>query len=150
MAAMNDQFQFDPDPIYDQFPEGASNGFGPEQGFNTFVRLNDETLFTDEARQNPVIQEFLAAPFSVTYVQLKSSTRESEWFIHKPHLAMAGEVSGFSGRVDLLPDNPHKRHIGTYVINHDMTLGFRIMRSVVIEDGRQAGQIIHKEAEDGS
>ena len=137
---------FDPEELYDQFPPGAGAGFGPDEGYNTFIRLNDPSLFTEEARANPVISEFLAAPFSVTYVQFKSSYRESEWFIHKPHLAMAGEVPGIVGRVDNFPDRDP--HIGTYVINHDRTLAWRVTRSLIIEDGDQAGQIIHKE--DGS
>ena len=46
--------EFNPDDLYDQFPDGASAGFGPAQGFNRFVRLNDPTLFTEEAREDPV------------------------------------------------------------------------------------------------
>lgn len=142
---------FEPDDLYDQFPDGASNGFGPDQGYNRFVRLNDETLFTDEAREDPVIREFLDAPFSVTYAQFKSSTREAEYFIHKPGAAMAGEVSGIEGTVDLFPPQAQQRHIGTYVVNHDRTLARLIMRTMIIEDGDQAGQIIHKqETENGS
>jgi hypothetical protein len=142
-----DPEEINPNDLYDQFPSGASSGFGPEQGFNRFVRLNDPELFTEAAREDPVINEFLNAPFSVTYVQLKSSTRESEYFIHKPHLAMAGEVEGIEGSVDGFPSR--KAHIGTYVINHDRTLAFRITRAMIIEDGAQAGQIIYKEG-DGS
>jgi hypothetical protein len=145
MAGLN-QDGFNPEDIYDQFPSGADAGFGPDEGFNRFVRLNDESLFTEEARADPVIAEFLAAPFSVTYVQFKSSYRESEYFIHKPHLAMSGQVDGIVGSVDDFP--AHKPHIGTYVINHDRTLAWRVTRSLIIEDGAQAGQIIHKE--DGS
>lgn len=137
---------FDPEALYDQFPRGADAGFGPAEGYNRFVRLNDPSLFTDEARADPVIAEFLDAPFSVTYVQFKSSYRESEYFIHKPHLAMSGQVEGIEGSIDGFPAN--NPHIGTYVINHDRTLAWRVTRSLVIEDGAQAGQIIHKE--DGS
>lgn len=144
--AVPDDGGFDPDELYDQFPRGADAGFGPEQGYNRFVRLNDPDLFTDEARRNPVIREFLDAPFSVSYVQFKSSYRESEYFIHKPHLVMAGAVEGIEGSVDGFPEVAP--HIGTYVINHDRTLAFRVTRSLIIEDGAQAGQIIHKE--DGS
>ena len=141
----NGDNDFSPDDLYDQFPDGASNGYGPDDGYNTIIRLNDPELFTDEARRNPVISEFLSAPFSVSYVQLKSSTREAEWYIHKPHLAMAGEVEGIVGTVDGFPET--QRHIGTYVINHDATLARSIMRALVIEDGAQAGQMIHKEPE---
>lgn len=138
--------EFNPDDLYDQFPDGASAGFGPAQGFNRFVRLNDPTLFTEEAREDPVVREFLAAPFSVTYVQFKSSHREAEYFVHKPHRVMGGDLQGVEGAVDGFPaDSPH---IGTYVINHDRTLARAIMRALIVEDGAQAGQIIHKE--DGS
>jgi hypothetical protein len=140
---VTDGDEFDPNDLYDQFPDGASQGYGPQQGFNAFIQLNDPDLFTDEARRNPVIQEFLSAPFSVTYVQFKSSTREAEYFVHKPHLAMAGVVNGIAGSVARFPDaNPR---IGTFVINHDATLAKSIMRALVIEDGNQAGSMVHKE-----
>lgn len=135
--------EFDPNGLYDQFPDGASQGYGPGQGFNAFVQLNDPDLFTDEARRNPVIHEFLNAPFSVTYVQFKSSTREAEYFVHKPHLAMAGAVEGIAGRVARFPAGSPR--IGTFVINHDATLAKSIMRALVIEDGDQAGSMVHKE-----
>ena len=140
---VTDGDEFDPNGLYDQFPDGASQGYGPEQGFNAIIQLNDPELFTDEARRNPVIQEFLSAPFSVSYVQFKSSTREAEYFVHKPHLAMAGVVDGIVGSVSGFPaGNPH---IGTFVINHDATLAKSIMRALVIEDGDQAGSMVHKE-----
>jgi hypothetical protein len=138
---------FSPNDLYDQFPSGADNGYGPDEGYNTIVRLNDAALFTEEAQRDPVIREFLDAPFSVSFVQLKSSFREAEWFIHKPHIAMAGEVEGIVGSVDGLPDG--NRHIGTFVINHDATLAKSIMRALIIEDGAQAGQMIHKEPDAG-
>ena len=144
MVDHSDDGGFNPDELYDQFPRGADAGYGPEQGYNEFIRLNDPSLFTDAARANPIINAFLEAPFSVTYVQFKSSYRESEYFIHKPHVAMAGDVEGIEGSVDNFPRN--NPHIGTYVINHDRTLAWRVTRSLIIEDGAQAGQIIHKEA----
>src|SRR3954466_11282446 len=87
------------DTVYDQFPSGETDRFGTNEGYNTIIQLNDPGLFTEEARNNPVISEFLAAPFSVSYVQLKSSHREAEWYIHKPHLAFAGQVEGIQGTV---------------------------------------------------
>jgi hypothetical protein len=138
---------FSPNDLYDQFPSGASNGYGPDQGYNTIVRINDPELFTEAAQQDPVIREFLDAPFSISYVQLKSSFREAEWFIHKPHEVMGGEVEGIIGSVDGFPDG--NRHIGTFVINHDATLAKSIMRALIIEDGAQAGQMIHKEPDAG-
>src|SRR4029077_20457256 len=39
------------------------------------------------------------------------------------------------------------QRIGTYVMNHELTLAKSIMRALIIEDGAQAGQMIHKEPE---
>ncbi len=130
--------------LYDQFPRGDENDFGPEQGFNTWVRVNDEGLFTEEALANPAIRAFVDAPFSVNYAQFKSSHREAEWFIHKPHKAMSGQVEGIQGSVADLPEEPR---ISTLVLNHERSLAWRITRSMVVEDGAVAGQIIHKEGE---
>jgi hypothetical protein len=133
--------------LYDEFPRGAARGFGPDQGYNTWVRINDESLFTDEAKAHPAVREFLDAPFSVNFAQFKSSHREAEWFLHKPHRAMAeGGVEGILGGVADFPANPR---IATLVINHELTLAKFITRAVVIEDGAQAGQMIHKQ-DDGS
>ena len=50
-------------------PDGRDRtATGPDEGYNTIVRLNDPALFTEEAQRNPVISEFLDAPFSVSYV----------------------------------------------------------------------------------
>jgi len=142
----HDGDDLDPNDHYDQFPPGASIGGGADEGFNTLRRLNDPNLFTEEAKADPVVQAFLDAPFSVTYAQFKSSSREAEWFIHKPHRALGGRVDGIDGSVDGLdPDNPK---IGTYVINHERTLARRIIRVMVVADGEHTGQVIHKE--DGS
>ncbi len=134
---------FNEEEMYDQFPRGSTVDSGPAQGFNTFKRINDESLFTAEALADPAIRAFVDAPFSVTYLQLKSSTREAEWFLHKPHLAMAGKVKGIKGSVSgFRADDPH---IGTYVINHERTLAWKITRSLILGDGAKAGQIIHKQ-----
>ncbi|MGH2427816.1 MAG: hypothetical protein ACRDGV_02845 [Candidatus Limnocylindria bacterium] len=132
--------------MYEQFPSGESAGYGRAKGFNTFVRLNDRKLFTDEALKDPAVRAFLRAPFSVTYAQFKSSHREAEYFIHKPHLAMTGQVNDIEGRVRRMPRENAK--IATLVINHEATLAKHIMRSLIIEDGAAAGQMIHKQ-EDG-
>ena len=144
--ATEDGDDLDPNALYERFPPGASIGAGPYEGFNTVKRLNDPDLFTEEARADPVIREFLEAPFSVTYAQFKSSTREAEYFVHKPHLALSGQVEGIDGSVPGL--DPEDPHIGTYVINHDRTLARRIIRALVVADGAHTGQMIHKE--DGS
>ena len=142
---------FDEEARYDEFPTGASEEFGPDQGFNRWIQLNDERWFTDEARRDPVFREFLNAPFSVNYAQFKSSHREAEYFVHKPHRAMRGlpgltdDDPGIEGEVARFPESPH---IVTMVVNHERTLAKKIMRSITIEDGAVAGQMIHKE-EDG-
>jgi hypothetical protein len=135
---------FNPEDKYDEFPPGDSVGISPETGFNAFKRLNDPSLFTDEAREDPVIRAFLEAPFSVTYVQLKSSTRESEWFIHKPHRAMSGDLEdrGLHGAVDNFPSEDQR--ISTLIVNHEQTLALRPMRLLIMEDGAQAGVMVYK------
>jgi len=141
------------DDLYDQFPKGAESPYdggpyGPDQGFNTWVRVNDESLFTDAAKEHPAIRAFLGldrddAPFfSVNFAQFKSSHRETEYFLHKPHKAMAGQVDGINGTVAGIPENPR---IATLVINHEQTLAKHVTKALVIEDGRQAGQMIYKE-----
>lgn len=134
-----------PVPFYDQFPRGADEGFGPDQGYNTFVQINDPELFTPEARERPEIRALLEAPFSLTFVMLKSSHREAEYYLHLPHEAMAGRVPGIVGRVSGFPEAGPR--IGTYVINHDATLAKSIMYAMVIENGAQAGQMIYKHPE---
>lgn len=137
----------DPDfenEIYDQFPSGESDGNGHEQGFNTWRKLNDPALFTEEARNDPTVREFLDAPFDVTYGQFKSSHRETEYWIHKPIEAMTGQVGGIDGFVGRM--NQDEPRIATFVINHERSLAFRITRTIVISDGTSAGQMIHKEA----
>ena len=146
MATQDEPLRFDEENLYDQFPRGADEGYGPEQGFNTWVRINDPELFTEEARQDPAVQAFLEAPFSVNYAQFKSSHREAEYFIHKPHKAMSGQVEGIEGSVAGFPEDPR---IATLVVNHELTLARHITRSLVVEDGAAAGQLIHKE-DDGS
>ena len=143
--ATKDDSDFDPRELYEKFPSGADEGIGPEQGFNRWVRINDERLFTEEARRDPVIEQFLSAPFSVNYAQFKSSVREAEYFIHLPGEAMTGKVEGIEGRVENMPDQPK---ICTLVMNHHNSLAKMITRSMVLEDGLDAGQIIHKQPKD--
>lgn len=132
------------DELYELFPHGADNQFGPAEGFNTWVRINDARLFTQEALRNPAIQEFVEAPISVSYAQFKSSTRESEYFVHKPVRAMTEDAPGIVGKIDRFPtDEPR---IPTLVINHEASLAKKITRTIVITDNAVAGQIIHKEA----
>jgi hypothetical protein len=133
---------FNEEDLYDQFPRGDEYGVGPDEGFNTWVRINDEGLFTEDALRNPAIRAFIDAPFSVNYAQFKSSYRETEYFLHKPHKAMSGQVEGIEGRVADFPAEPR---ISTLVMNHERSLAWRITRSLTVEDGSAAGQLIHKE-----
>ncbi len=136
---------FNEDDLYDAFPDGASRGYGQADGFNAYATLNDASLFTAEALENPVVQAFINAPFGVSFAQFKSSTRESEWALHKPHLAMAGKLAdkGIGGRVDRFPED--HADVGTYIINHDRTMARWKWFSLVIEDGAMAGQMIYKQ-----
>ncbi|MGZ6267908.1 MAG: hypothetical protein ACXWNR_05025 [Candidatus Limnocylindrales bacterium] len=136
---------FEEDRLYDQFPSGASEGFGPDEGFDTWVRVNDPSLFTEEALKHPAIQAFVGAPFNVTYAQFKSSHRESEYFIHKPNLAMTGQVSEILGVVDGISADDPRTPIATLVLNHEQTLALRITRSIVVSGSGQAGQLVIKE-----
>jgi len=143
--------EFNENDLYEQFPAGASDGNGPLEGFNTWVQLNDKSLFTPEALEIPAVRAFVEAPIVVTYAQFKSSHRESEYFVHKPVVAMTGGVDGIGGSVTGLANDPR---IATLVINHERTLARHIIRSLVITDaggsagaGGTAGQIIHKEPE---
>jgi hypothetical protein len=134
---------FNEEDQYDQFPRGDSQGYGPGQGYNVYRRLNDASLFTQEALEDPVVQAFVEAPFVFAFAQFKSSTRESEWAIHKPHMTLANEVEGIVSEVDNFPRDAAR--IGTYVINHHRTLAIRKQYVMLAEDGAQCGQMIYKE-----
>jgi hypothetical protein len=135
---------FDPNPLYDAFPSGPENGFGPDEGFGSWVKINDESLFTEAALENPVIKAFVTSPMSYTFARFKSSTRESEYYIHKPELAMTGQPSGIVGTVPQFPTgNPR---IATLVVNHERTLAKKITSAIVVTDDQTAGQLIYKGA----
>ena len=137
---------FNEDDLYDLFPAGESDGSGHEQGFNSWQKVNDASLFTEEALRRPAVREFIEAPFDVTFGQFKSSHRETEYFIHKPHLAMTGQVDGIDGFVGHVTGDD--QHITTLVINHEHTLARFITRSIVVSDANGTiGQIIHKQPE---
>jgi hypothetical protein len=130
------------DAIYDQFPSGEEDDNGVDQGFNTWVRVNDPDLFTEAAKEIPAIAEFLLAPFSLSFAQFKSSHRETEYFLHKPHKAMTGQVEGIEGTVHRFPEDPM---LATLVMNHEHTLALHITRTIVVADSVTAAQLIHKE-----
>ena len=135
---------FDENEAYDRFPAGADLGYGPGEGFAVKRRLNEASLFTEEALADPVIREFVNLPFDVSFLQTKSSTREAEWLIHKPHLVLAGEVEGIDvsdGRFD------HPGHIATLMVNHERTMA-RWKQSVIItQDGTDTASIVYKQEE---
>ena len=138
--------EFNPEPKYDEFPSGASIGYGRDKGYGELVQINQRKWFTEEAQSNPVINAFLEAfeeqAVAFSYLQLKSSTSESEWFIHKPHLALS--KSRKSGIAGVAPGFEPGQHIGTFVINHHRTLALRPVHAMVVSDGTEVGQIVHK------
>ena len=141
-----DDDDFDPDKKYDEFPSGESLGYGRDSGFDELVQINQRKWFTEEAQANPVINAFLEAfekeAVAFSYLQVKSSTSESEWFIHKPHVALSrSRRSGIAGAA---PGFARGQHIGTFVINHHRTLAFRIVRAMAVSDGSEVGTIVHK------
>ena len=137
---------FDPEKQYDEFPIGESIGYGRDAGYGELVQINDRKWFTEDAQRDPVINAFLEAfeneQVAFSYLQLKSSTSESEWYIHKPHVALSkSRKSGIAGTA---PGFVRGQHIGTFVINHHRTLALRPVRAMVVSDGTQVGQIVHK------
>jgi hypothetical protein len=139
---------FNPEKKYEEFPSGESIGYGRDQGYGHLVQINDRKWFTEEAQSNPVINAFLEAfekaDIAYSFLQLKSSTSESEWFIHKPHVALS--KSRKSGIAGVAPGFQPGQHIGTFVINHHRTLAFRVVRAMAVSDGTEVGQIVHKDS----
>ena len=137
---------FNPEKKYDEFPSGESIGYGRDAGYGEIVHLNDRRWFSEEAQRNPVIGAFLDAweidGVAFSYLQLKSSTSESEWFIHKPHVALS--KSRKSGIVGVAPGFEPGQHIGTFVMNHQRTLALRPVHTMMISDGQEAGLFVHK------
>ncbi len=130
----------DEDKLYDASPTASQSGYGPEQGFNSYRAAQRPDLFTEEAKKHPAIREFLDAPFSVSFMQFKSSTREAEYFIHKPHRAMSGHVDGIVGSVErLLAEGAAHRHLRHQPRRDAGALDHA--RSLAIEDGAQSGAI---------
>lgn len=145
--------------LYDMFPEGRDlpdpGRAGTEEGFNTYVRLNDPDLFAPEAlERDPALRAFADSgeEIDIYFAQFKSSTRESEWAIHKPNLTLAADDEkgkrlpadlDIKGKVQRYP-GPDEGKIATFVINHDDTLARWKQSIIVMEDGRRAGQMIYK------
>jgi len=133
-----------PVDYYNSFPP-SDQGIDPANGYNRIVKLNDPDLFTLNA-QHPnygVIKAFFEAPFKVYFVQLSSSTREAEWYLHVPGRALVGNAPGIEIGEGVVFNR--ESPIGTHVINHDATLARTVMHALIVDDGNQAGQIIHKQ-----
>jgi hypothetical protein len=154
--ATNGGNDFDENELYQQFPEGREQGYGTAQGFNTYFRLNDVELFKPEAlERHPALREFVASgeTISISWAQSKSSTRESEWMLHKPHLTMDAASQKRSGGLPADLDiggsvhrypGADKAQISTFIINHEMTMARWKQSVILIEDGNKAGQMIYK------
>jgi hypothetical protein len=158
MPPQSDDDDYPENALYNSFPPGSEQGTGAEQGYNTYLKLNDAALFdAGERDHNEALRRFLETDeeLSIYFVAWKSSTRESEWALHKPHLTMDTDAAAdrpesvgldqaeIEGSVDRYPGPDHAL-ISTFVINHDVTLA-RLKQSVIVmENGRQAGQMIYK------
>lgn len=153
-----DDETFPENALYNEFPAGAEEGHGTDEGYNTYLKLNDPELFDpDKVNSIPALKEFVESgrEISITFAQFKSSTRESEWALHKPHLTMdkdaargRAEAEGLEdvdirGRVDRYP-GPDEARIATFFINHDLTAARWKQSVILIEDGQRAGQMIYK------
>jgi hypothetical protein len=158
MTMQSDEDEYPENARYNEFPAGAEEGYGTADGYNTHLKLNDPDLFTESQKENnKALQRFLDTDeeISISFVAYKSSTRESEWALHKPHLTLnkgaaigRAEAAGLedvdiAGDIDRYP-GPDEARISTFVINHDATLA-RLKQSVIVmENGAQAGQMIYK------
>lgn len=147
---------FDENELYQQFPEGREGGYGTEHGFNTYVRLNDPSLFDPAAlERSPALRAFAESgdAFSISFAQFKSSTRESEWSLHKPNLTLDAVQQrrkgvlparlDIDGAVEKYP-GPDLARISTFIINHDRTMARWKQSVILVEDGAQAAQMIYK------
>jgi hypothetical protein len=158
MTMQSDEDEYPENARYNEFPASAEEGFGTAQGYNTYLKLNDPDLFDPaKVQESKALQRFLQTrhEISISFVAWKSSTRESEWALHKPHLTMDKTAAAerpdavglegidIEGSVDKYP-GPNAARISTFVINHDATLA-RLKQSVIVmENGQQAGQMIYK------
>jgi hypothetical protein len=90
-------------------------------------------------------------PFSVYAIALKSSSRQSEVFIHDPVRALTGRSRGEDTWADdafegdpLLTETPSR--INTVVLRHERTLEHLVVRSMaVVDDDGSVTLITHKQ-----
>lgn len=90
-------------------------------------------------------------PFAVYAISLKSSSRQSEVFIHDPVRALTGRSQGADTWADdafdgdpLLEDEPPR--INSVVLRHERTLEHLVVRSMaVVDDDGSVTLITHKQ-----
>lgn len=122
---------------------GDYTGYPPDDtaGFNRWEPVEIPTFNTGGFDQ----------PFTVHVIALKSSSRQSEVFIHDPIRALTGssqgsrrwEDDGFGGD-PLLEDAPTR--INSVVLRHERTLEHMVVRSVAIVDADGSVTLItHKQ-----
>jgi hypothetical protein len=138
----------DPDNMYEQFPSGRDFDVGSDEGFGVTVRINDRSLFTDEALSDPdigpTLEAFCSNAIRVYYTRFSSSTRESEQFIHKPvdYLAANAPVA----RRGSEPEPPIRlKRLQTLVMNHERTLAWRRTSSILVVDDSDGAEVLHKQ-----
>ena len=98
-------------------------------GFNEWQPVEIPAFSTEDFDQ----------PFQVHSIVLKSSSRQSEVFIHDPIRALTGssqgvgswEEDGFVGE-PLMEEEPS--HINSVVLRHERTLEHMVVRSMAITD----------------
>ena len=91
-------------------------------------------------------------PFQLHVITLKSSSRQSEVFIHDPVRALTGKSEGIDTWDDdgfvgepLLPEKPER--INSVVLRHERTLEHMVVRSMVVaDDDGTVTLITHKQA----
>ena len=147
--------RINPDALYDQFPAGDEYGFGQAQGYARTVRINDPRYFEawfDDPDVGPTLRAFCGlddedgkgSPIRLYVTRFKSSTRESEYFIHKP----VEYLAGYFDLPSLTP--PGEEPIGlerlqSVVMNHERSLAWRRTFSMLVVDDKDGAQVLHKE-----
>lgn len=137
-------------------PGGGGSGSADEQGgpkpgdYSAYPR---DTTSDFNAWQPVDVPSFGAAadqPFGLHAISFRSSSRQSEVFIHDPVRALTGmsrgvstwEDDGFVGE-PLLGEPPTR--VTSVVLRHERTMEFRIVRALALtdEDG-SVSLVIHK------
>jgi len=90
-------------------------------------------------------------PFQIHVIALKSSSLQSEVFIHDPIRALTGRSQGIETWADdsfegdpLLPDEPDR--INSVVLRHERTLEHMVVRSMaIVDDDGTVTLVTHKQ-----